>query len=192
MPVNLPIRCNHTRNKTQSFQIKQINCIHISLQKIIQNLIISRQHCQHSPSVDFAYLHLFMMIFHPAYVATEFLIRSAVTYLISTLQTCGHLSVCNFIFHHVSFYQANIPRQSEKSNTPKTIFLFLNTIFLFFIIAAASKKNLVIIKKRYKCTKKRKKYLSQRQNRILFQMIYLTLPPTCKARIRCREEKTSN
>jgi cell division protein FtsI/penicillin-binding protein 2 len=56
----------------------------------------------------------------------------------------------------VSFYQANIPRQSEKSNTPKTIFLFLNTIFLFFIIAAASKKNLVIIKKDTNALKKEK------------------------------------
>lgn len=129
--------CHHRRGKADGDQWHQIGRIGIGPDQPFEYLMIPRQGIHHPPLECPSPFRTLIIIFRPALIAAELLIRPTVLYPVSTLQAQRHMPL-KFLVTHVSS-GFNCPWQiSHKRKTSQKdklrFFFFLAIFFLFLII----------------------------------------------------------
>lgn len=98
-------RGHHSRGKSPHHHFTQVCRITSLAQERIQDLIVLPDQGIHLVSVQSSFLRLLIVILRLAVIATESLVRAAISYQIPTLQTIRHVPFILLIMHRTFWTQ---------------------------------------------------------------------------------------
>lgn len=118
------VRCNDRGGKAHSHEIDQIDRIHAGLHQFIKQIIIGRQQRHYLATICPSSLCLGIIMPVAALVTAITLVSPAIPYLYPTMKTPRQYPYYLLLVTHF-FFQANIIRMSQSSNSRTKVFLFL-------------------------------------------------------------------
>lgn len=138
MPSRPVAEGHQIRSKAHRYYIHEVDFLMPSLDQILKQPVVLRQHVQYLPFVGPAIPCDCIEVPVLAFLATELLVLPAIAYLVSAFKTLGHPAFVLLIFHIQNFtcgkyHKRQIPRQQPREGFSFSLLKYFS--FLRFLPA---------------------------------------------------------